>query len=56
MIDPTAWPPPISSISAMARCRAITCTAASAPRSKRDEASVFSPSRLLVRRTDAGLK
>ena len=28
----------------------------SAPRSKRDEASVFRPSRLLVRRTDAGLK
>ena len=28
----------------------------SAPRSKRDDASVFRPSRLLVRRTDAGLK
>ena len=28
----------------------------SAPRSKRAEASVFRPSRLLVRRTDAGLK
>jgi hypothetical protein len=28
----------------------------SAPRSKRDDASVLSPSRLLVRRTDAGWK
>ena len=28
----------------------------SAPRSKRDDASVFRPSRLLVCRTDAGLK
>ncbi len=28
----------------------------SAPRSKRDDASVLRPSRLLVRRTDAGLK
>ena len=28
----------------------------SAPRSNREDASVFKPSRLLVRRTDAGLK
>ena len=42
-----------------ARRRAASATTGalmSAPRSKRDDASVFRPSRLLVRRTDAGLK
>ena len=41
--------------SARARCRAAAASM-SAPRSKRDDASVFRPSRLLVRRTDAGSK
>ena len=42
--------------SAIARCSATTGALMSAPRSKRADASVFRPSRLLVRRTDAGLK
>ena len=49
-------PAPIWSSSAAIRCSATTGALMSAPRSKRDEASVFRPSRLLVRRTDAGLK
>ena len=43
-------------ISASARWSATTGALMSAPRSNRDEASVFRPSRLLVRRTEAGLK
>ncbi len=53
---PTTRPAPMRCISSIARCRATTGALTSAPRSNRDEASVFSPSRLLVRRTDAGLK
>src|SRR6266699_1396957 len=43
-------------MSARARSSATTGALMSAPRSKRDDASVLSASRLLVRRTEAGLK
>ena len=49
-------PAPTWSMSAAIRCNATTGALMSAPRSNRDEASVFRPSRLLVRRTDDGLK
>ena len=53
---PDARPAPICSISAIARSMATTCALMSAPRSKRVDASVLRPRRLLVRRTEAGLK
>src|SRR5215831_4654123 len=46
----------MNSISAMARCIAVTAPLMSAPRSNLDDASVLRPSFLLVRRTEAGLK
>ena len=56
MTGATRRPAPIWSRSAAIRCSATTGALMSAPRSNRDEASVFRPRRLLVRRTDAGLK
>jgi hypothetical protein len=44
------------SIKPIARCSAKTGALTSAPRSNRADASVFNPSPLLVRRTEAGLK
>ena len=41
---------------AIALCKAVTAALMSAPRSNRADASVFRPSRLLVRRTDTGWK
>ena len=49
-------PAPISSSSMIARSIPFTAAFTSAPRSNRDEASVFSPSFLLVRRTLFGSK
>ena len=53
---PSAWPAPICSKSAAARAIPAGGASMSAPRSKRIDASVFSPSRLLVRRTDGRLE
>ena len=52
----TIVPARSDSMSAIARCIAASAPLTSAPRSNRADASVFSPSRLLVLRTDAGLK
>ena len=49
-------PAPICSISAQARASASAAAAKSAPRSKRYDASVDRPRRLLVRRIDVGLE
>ena len=56
MAPPRAVPAPISSSSAMARSMPFTAAFTSAPRSNRAEASVLSPSFLLVRRTLFGSK
>ena len=53
---PRAVPAPISSRSVIARSMPLTAALTSAPRSKRADASVLSPSFLLVRRTLFGSK